>query len=244
MDKVEIYDVGLDPYRAVSKRIVSVPSIYINNRLYYAGVFSVTEATRVIEREEIPVEETFDYDKAVERIMLGFLDSSYIVVNLFLYNDPERIFQFRDFIEAVSRYVFYKYRDEENFENLKKRFLEYTESKREYFNNELVKVLGKILVRDLVYTYWPDKPLENYFNNSQRILFYLYAKNSLGRVGLLAGYTNDLIPKDLRYRVELLRDFIDKSWDSLVNTIYNDLTELLKDQVYISEYYKRVKSIY
>ncbi|MEM4043841.1 MAG: hypothetical protein QXU60_05485 [Sulfolobales archaeon] len=243
LEKVKIYDVGINPYKAYARRIVSVPSIYIDDILYYSGVFSVLEAVRTIENSSIQLEENFDYAKAVERIMLGYLDSSMIALSIFVYDDLESPFIFREFIEAVSRHIFYKYKSEESFENLRKEFISYIDNNREYFFEELLKAVAKILARDIVYTYWPEKPETYYFDDINKLLSHIYSRLSLGRVGMIAGYHELLKPRNLRSRVEYLKDHIDRNWDNLVEALHNDLGNILKDEQYIREYSSRVVPI-
>ncbi|MGC9149322.1 MAG: hypothetical protein ACP5GI_07795, partial [Sulfolobales archaeon] len=113
------------PVAGLERKVVSVPAVYVDDTLIYSGVFSISEAVKTISENKLPSLENFDYRSASEKIMYGFLDSSLIVLYIFIYDDLEKLFRLREFVEAVSRHVFYRYRSDDSYNTLKKQFLEY-----------------------------------------------------------------------------------------------------------------------
>jgi len=249
LSKMILIDVGIDPVKSFNKKIVSVPAIFLNDTLIYSGVFSISEATKTISDGKIPLIDDFDYRSASEKLMYGFLDSALTALYILIYNDFDELFRLKEFVEAVSRHVFYKARSDDSYNNLKKQFLEYIQDVKEYFETMLIQTIANLLIREFIQSNINDLSNERsfilydygrkIFTNKEFIKQYLLARNAFGRIGLLMGYPS--IDPRFNERLESLHIYVSENWERLYDKIYKDQLSILRDQEYVERYLEKAR---
>ncbi len=247
LNKITLVDVGIDPVAGLKKRIISVPAIHADNTLIYSGVFSVSEAVKTISEDKLPSLEEFDYKTASEKIMYGFLDSSLTALYIFIYDDFEKLFDLREFVEAVSRHIFYRYRSDDSYNILKKQFLEYIEGVRDFFDTNLLQTIANLLVREYIQSNFDrllsgeisQEHLDNIYASREFIKQYLLARNAFGRIGLVMGYPE--LSRKFSERIDQLHRYVNDNWSKLYEKIYKDQLNILKDQDYVKSYIEKAK---
>ena len=243
LKEIELIDVGIDPFEALYRNIVSVPAVFIDDRLFFSGVLSVREVSEVIERKVLSFTEEYDFENGVERIKLGILDSAFLSLNIFVFNDLYKPFLFRDFIEAVSRLVFYKKRSEEDFAKLRNSFIIYIDRVKEDFENDLIKAVAKIITRDMIHETWPEKNIDFTFSDKKMLRYYILAKISLGRIGSINGYNKIHDQKIFRERIDKLHNFLQERWNVLIKDLYDEYTTFYEDEIYRKIYWSHAKNL-
>lgn len=240
VEKVSLRDSGTEPIDTLARGVVSVPSVFIGDRLYFSGVMSTSEVVDTISRGAPLETEEYDFERGVELLRRGYLDSSLIALYVFVHDDIERPFVFRDFIEAVSRLVFYRHRSVEDLVVLRKRFLEYMETVREVFEEELVKTVAKIIARDVVQERWPERDTDLYFRDREQLAVYITGRASLGRVGMVSGYRRLLERyRGLGEKIERLYRHLEDRWTGLVDDVYREYESILRDREYVETYWRK-----
>lgn len=248
LSKVSLVDVGLDPLKSFIEKIVSVPAVIFRDKLIYSGVFSVSEAVKTISSEELPRIDVFDYESASEKIMYGVLDSSLLALYIFVHDDLEKIFMLREFVEAVSRHVFYINRSDESYDNLRKRFLGFIESSKQYFEDLLIQTIANLLVREYIQSRINtssreiiEKEIPSTYLDKAFLTQHILGRASFGRIGLLMGYPR--ISSRFSERIDLLRSYLESNWSKLFDKIYRDQLNILGDKEYVDRYLAMVSSI-
>ena len=230
INKVKIYDTSIDPHTALERGVRSVPSIFIDGDLVFAGVVDFKKLREILNTGLFTERVTLGDEELIERFLRGVLDSVatalwlYINVNCRAFTNDVR------FLKAITNLSTY---DDGNLSRLinilndnarcrsivednKERFLRVIAIN---FTREVYWLNGKVNGADIISNY-----------NLQSVAHWAMVRGSVSRVGLVPHSLND---DEFRGKIEELWSYIRVHFDELMSRITSEQEELRGDSDWV-----------
>ena len=102
IDKVKIYDTSKDPYIALERGVRSVPSIFIDNELVFAGIVDFAKLRQLLMGLKAPEEAKLSDDELAARFIRGVLDSVATAAWLYVNEDCSAFTRDLKFLKAIT----------------------------------------------------------------------------------------------------------------------------------------------
>ena len=230
INKVKIYDTSIDPHMALERGVRSVPSIFIDGDLVFAGVVDFKKLKEILNAGLLTEKTMLSDGELIERFLRGVLDSVatalwlYININCRAFTNDVR------FLRAITNLSTY---DDGNLSRLisilndDARCRGIVEDNKERF----LKVIAINFVREV---YWLNgrvngaTALSNY--NLYSLAHWAMVRGSVSRVGLVPHSLND---SKFRSKIEELWSYINAHFDELMSKVASEQEELKGDSDWV-----------
>lgn len=222
LEKVRIIDTSKDPYVAIEKGVRSVPSIFINGELIFAGVMDFEEVKSALLGNALVHSSPLSENELVQAFMRGVLDSVATALWLYVNEDCSAFLRDRATLKAMMGIG-----DEElgKFESIingmncaqlvssnEESFLRVISTN---FAREIYWVLGRVswaTVRDLY--------------SKEAVAHWMIVRSALGRVGLRP---HRLSEPSFASKVDRVYGYLGQRFDELMDRVSKEQDEIAKD---------------
>lgn len=229
IDKVTIIDTEKYPFLALEKGVISTPSVFVDDKLLYAGIVDFDELERIlVEGKFKDQNESENIKELAEKIMAGVVDSFAATSWLYVNKDFKGILEQKDFIFAVTGLA--KYNDpnrvNEIYEKIREELISHAE---DYFNawkNKMIRNISYNFIRELYFLY--EKKVEKEIIK-QRYPIEVFAHwlmvrgGTTGRVGLKI---HPLSNTDVINRIAEAYQYVFENYDEIWNYIIKEQKEI------------------
>ncbi|ABW01110.1 thioredoxin family protein [Caldivirga maquilingensis] len=230
IDKVKIYDTSIDPHAALERGVRSVPSIFIDGDLVFAGVVDFKRLKSILDTGLHTERVMLSDEELIERFLRGVLDSVATALWLYINVNCRAFTNDVKFLKAITNLSTYSdgnlnrlvdiLKNDGNcrsiVENNKERFLRVIATN---FTREVYWLNGKVNGTDV---------LGNY--NLQSIAHWAMVRGSVSRVGLVPHSLND---DEFRGKIEELWSYIKAHFDELMSRVASEQEELRGDSDWV-----------
>lgn len=228
---VKIYDTSVDPHLALERGVRSVPSIFIDGNLVFAGVVDYKRLKEILSTGLTRDSSRLSDDELIERFLRGVLDS--VATALWLYINEKCSAFARDekFLAAITNLTLF------NSENLYRliKLLNNDEvcTGLVHGNKErFLRVIATNFVREV---YWLSGRVkwgevkDKY--SIQSLAHWAMVRGTVSRVGLIPHSLSDPV---FRGKVEDLWTYISEHFDEIMERVSNEQEELRGDQGWVT----------
>ncbi len=229
IDKVTIIDTEKYPFLALEKGVISTPSVFVDDKLLYAGIVDFDELERIlVEGKFKDQNESVNIKELAEKIMAGIVDSFAATSWLYVNKDFKGILEQKDFIFAITGLA--KYNDpnrvNEIYEKIKEELISHAE---DYFNawkSKMIRNISYNFIRELYFLY--EKKVEKEVIK-QRYPIEVFAHwlmvrgGTTGRVGLKI---HPLSNTDVLNRIAEAYRYVFENYDEIWNYIIKEQKEI------------------
>ncbi|GAB6947330.1 thioredoxin family protein [Vulcanisaeta sp. JCM 16161] len=243
LDKVKVVDTSKDPYTAMERGVRSVPSIFINGELVFAGIVDFKRLKAILDGEYTGNKFEGDLKELEERFFRGVLDSVATALWLYVNEDCNAFLRDRDFTMAIMNISIYSNRDE--VYNELRKYLSNPSTCRDAIKSRedrFLTVITKNFAREV---FW----LHNKFlgwnevskvYSKEVIAHWMIIRSALGRVGLRAYPISN---ERFREKVERVYDFMSRNFDEYMRQVVEEQTKIFSDSEYVEVIDNVMKSI-
>ena len=243
LNRVRIIDTSKDPYTAMERGVRSVPSIFINGELVFAGVVDFKRLKVLLDGEFSSNRFEGGLEELEERFFRGVLDSVATALWLYVNEDCDAFLRDREFTMAIMNITVYSNRDEA-YNELRK-YLSDGNACRESIRrreDRFLAVITKNFAREIYWLHgrflsW-DEVSKLY--SREVIAHWMIVRSALGRVGLrVYQISNDRF----REKVERVYEYMSRTFDDYMRQVVEEQTNIFSDSEYIEVIDNAVKSI-
>ncbi|WP_291766182.1 thioredoxin family protein [Caldivirga sp. UBA161] len=230
INKVKVYDTSIDPHTALERGVRSVPSIFIDGDLVFAGIVDFKKLREILNTGLLTEKVMLSDEELIERFLRGVLDSVATALWLYINVNCRAFTNDVKFLKAITNLSTY---DDGNLSRLinilndnarcrsivedhKERFLRVIAIN---FTREVYWLNGKVNGADI---------LSNY--NLQSVAHWAMVRGSVSRVGLVPHSLND---GGFRGKIEELWSYIRVHFDELMSRIASEQEELRGDSDWV-----------
>jgi predicted thioredoxin/glutaredoxin len=230
LDKVRLIDTSRDPYIAIKRGVRSVPSIFINGELVFAGVVDFKELRRIMEGGIGASRVGISDEELVSRFFNGILDSVSTALWLYINEDCGAFLKDEGFVLAMTNLSL-----AENKGELMGRLREvlgdgcggYIEEMEDHFH----AVITRNLAREI---YWlHGKPLSwsevSRLYPMEVLAHWMLIRSALGRVGLRMRSIGD---ERFRAKVKRTREYMERNFDEAMKLVAKEQERILGEKGY------------
>lgn len=226
LDKVRIIDTSRDPYVALERGVRSVPSIFINGELLFAGIVDFKRLKAILDGEYSRETINSDLGELEDMFFKGVLDSVATALWLYINEDCNAFLRDRDFVMAITNLSIFGNR-EELYEKLSK-YLSEPVNCREAINKREERFLAVITRNFAREIYWlHNKPLSwrevSKLYSREVIAHWMIVRSALGRVGLR---THSLDEDGFREKVGRVYDYMGNVFDEFMKQVVDEQFQL------------------
>jgi len=230
LSRVRVIDTSRDPYVAIRRGVRSVPSIFIDGELVFAGIVDFEELRRILEGGLSKGEPEITTEELVGKFFNGVLDSVATALWLYINEDCEAFLRDRDFILGITNLSLVENRDrllEELRRELVGSCTDYINELEESFH----EVITKNLAREI---YWlHGKPLSwvevSRLYPREILAHWMLVRSALGRVGLRMHGLNE---EGFRLKVEKTWRYMEKNFDKAMEAIVKEQERIFSQREY------------
>ncbi|MEM1626807.1 MAG: thioredoxin family protein [Sulfolobaceae archaeon] len=214
LGKVQVIDTELYPFLALERGVLSTPSIFVDGKLYFAGVVDYDELERILEFDTVPVKSNLDKEKLVEKLMEGITNSFAVTAWIYVNRDFDALFAQKEFIMAITGLV-NSSNSEELYNYLRTIMLKEGEKYLEKWKDVMIRRIATNFVRELYWLYnrkidaeevKRKYPLETFAH------WLMIRGGAVGRVGLRI---HSLSNVNVLSRIAEVYDYLFKNYDEL-----------------------------
>ncbi|GAB6943897.1 thioredoxin family protein [Vulcanisaeta sp. JCM 14467] len=243
LDRVRIIDTSKDPYTAMERGVRSVPSIFINGELVFAGVVDFKRLKVLLDGEYSSNRFEGDLDELEERFFRGVLDSVATALWLYVNEDCDAFLRDREFTMAIMNITVYSNRDEA-YNELRK-YLSDGNACREFIRRREDKFLAVITKNFAREIYWLHGKFLGWDEVSKLysrevIAHWMIVRSALGRVGLRVYPISN---ERFREKVERVYEYMSHTFDDYMRQVIEEQTNIFSDSEYIEVIDNAIKSI-
>ena len=243
LDRVRIIDTSKDPYTAMERGVRSVPSIFINGELVFAGVVDFKRLKVLLDGEYSSNRFEGDLEELEERFFRGVLDSVATALWLYVNEDCDAFLRDREFTMAIMNITVYSNRDEA-YNELRK-YLSDGNACRESIRrreDRFLAVITKNFAREIYWLHgrflgW-DEVSKLY--SKEVIAHWMIVRSALGRVGLRVYQISN---ERFREKVERVYEYMSRTFNDYMRQVIEEQTNIFSDSEYIEVIDNAVKSI-
>ncbi|WP_243679558.1 thioredoxin family protein [Vulcanisaeta souniana] len=190
MDKVKVIDTSKDPYTAMERGVRSVPSVFINGELVFAGIVDFKKLKALLDGEYLSQRFEGDLRELEERFFRGILDSVATALWLYVNEDCDAFLRDKEFVMAITNLSVYS--DREELYNELRKYLSNANTCKEAIRNREDKFLAVITRNFAREIYWLHNRFLNWNEVSKLysrevIAHWMIIRSALGR--LVLGHT-------------------------------------------------------
>ncbi|WP_243678335.1 thioredoxin family protein [Vulcanisaeta distributa] len=243
LDRVRIIDTSRDPYTAMERGVRSVPSIFINGELVFAGIVDFKRLKALLDGEYLGNRFEGDLKELEERFFRGVLDSVATALWLYVNEDCNAFLRDREFTLAITNISIYSNRDEA-YDELR-RYLSDVNTCREAIRSRedrFLAVITKNFAREI---YWLHNKFLGWSEVSKLyskevIAHWMIIRSALGRVGLRAYPISN---ERFREKVERVYEYMSRTFDEYMKQVVDEQTSIFGDSEYVEVIEGFMKSI-
>lgn len=246
LDRVRVIDTSRDPYTAMERGGVrSVPSIFINGELVFAGIVDFKRLKALLDGEYLGNRFEGDLRELEERFFRGgILDSVATALWLYVNEDCDAFLRDKEFVMAITNLSVYS--DREELYNELRKYLGNVNACREAIRSRedrFLAVITKNFAREI---YWLHNKLLGWggevskLYSKEVIAHWMIIRSALGRVGLRAYPISN---ERFREKVERVYDYMSKTFDEYMRQVIDEQTSIFGDSEYVEVIEGFMKSI-
>ena len=243
LDRVRIIDTSKDPYTAMERGVRSVPSIFINGELVFAGVVDFKRLKVLLDGEYSSNRFEGGLEELEERFFRGVLDSVATALWLYVNEDCDAFLRDREFTMAIMNITVYSNRDEA-YNELRKYLSDGNACKESIRRREdrFLAVITKNFAREIYWLHgrflsW-DEVSKLY--SREVIAHWMIVRSALGRVGLRVYQISN---ERFREKVERVYEYMSHTFDDYMRQVIEEQTNIFSDSEYIEVIDNAIKSI-
>ncbi len=243
LDRVRVIDTSRDPYTAMERGVRSVPSIFINGELVFAGIVDFRRLKAILDGEYSNNKFEGDIKELEERFFRGVLDSVATALWLYVNEDCEAFLRDREFTMAIMNISIYNNR-EEAYDELRK-YLSNDDTCRESIRSREEKFLAVITKNFAREIYWLYNKFLSWgevsrLYSKEVIAHWMIIRSALGRVGLRVYPINN---RRFSEKVEKVYEYMSKTFEDYLRQVIEEQTNIFSDSEYVEVIDNAVKSI-
>lgn len=226
LDKVKVYDTSVNPQMALERGVRSVPSIFIDGELVFAGVVDFAKLRSILASGLLKEEGILGDAELIERFLRGVLDSVATALWLYVNEKCSAFTQDEKFLAAITNLTTY---DPRNLARLKEilmdqgRCIEIINGNEERF----LRVIAVNFTREL---YWllgrVDWSRVKQIHTPQSLAHWMMVRGSVSRVGLIP---HSLAERRFADKVAKLWSYLESHFSELMDKVASEQGELLRD---------------
>ncbi|MGC9153301.1 MAG: thioredoxin family protein [Vulcanisaeta sp.] len=242
LDRVRIVDTSRDPYIAVERGVRSVPSIFINGELVFAGIVDFKRLKVLLDGEYSGNRFEGDLTELEERFFKGVLDSVATALWLFVNEDCDAFLRDRDFVMAITNLSVFSNRDEA-YEMLHK-YLSNVDACRDAITRREERFLAVITRNFAREIYWLHNRFVSWgevskLYSKEVIAHWMIIRSALGRVGLRVYPISN---ERFREKVDKVYDYMSRVFDEHMSQVVKEQSEIFSDGEYVEIFDKLIKA--
>ena len=209
LDRVELVDVGVYPFEAVSRGMVSVPAIYINDKIFDFGPINIDRAVKLI-KKTLENESAYSYNPK-EKLVNTVLDNLFLAITTYLSESLTPLLEYLPLVELLEV-------KGEKFESFKKEI--------EKEEKEILGEIGEKLVRVIAYNfikelYWINKRKLKWkefteIYSDEVLKHWFLARSTIARIGLNLDRFYLVIDEKIKQFKKLLYEKWDRYWENIL----------------------------
>ncbi|WP_069807303.1 thioredoxin family protein [Vulcanisaeta thermophila] len=234
LDRVSIIDTSKEPYIAMERGVRSVPSIFINGELVFAGIVDFKALKAMLDGLNIRAKVEVSIEELTEDFFKGVLDTISTALWLYINADCRAFLEDRDFVMAIMNLKKYA-----NYEELYKRLSDYLgnevncgegiRAREERF----LRVIARNFAREV---YWLHGKALSWGEVSRLyprevIAHWMIVRSTLGRVGLRI---HRLSEGEFRAKVDRVYEYLNANFDSIISEVAREQEEIFSDKEFLS----------
>ncbi|ADY02027.1 glutaredoxin [Vulcanisaeta moutnovskia 768-28] len=243
LDIVKIIDTSRDPYTAMERGVRSVPSIFINGELVFAGIVDFKRLKAMLDGEYSSSVFEGDLRELEERFFRGVLDSVATALWLYVNEDCNALLKDREFTMAITNISIYSNR-EELYDELR-RYLSDVNTCREAIRSReerFFAVITKNFTREIYWLYnrflsWNDI---SKLYNKEVIAHWMIVRSALGRVGLRVYPISN---EKFKEKVEKVYNYMSQAFDEYMRQVIDEQAGIFNDLEYVEVIDNTMKNI-
>jgi predicted thioredoxin/glutaredoxin len=243
LDIVKIIDTSRDPYTAMERGVRSVPSIFINGELVFAGIVDFKRLKAMLDGEYSSSVFEGDLRELEERFFRGVLDSVATALWLYVNEDCNALLKDREFTMAITNISIYNNR-EELYDELR-RYLSDVNTCREAIRSReerFFAVITKNFTREIYWLYnrflsWNDI---SKLYNKEVIAHWMIVRSALGRVGLRVYPISN---EKFKEKVEKVYSYMSQAFDEYMRQVIDEQAGIFNDLEYVEVIDNTMKNI-
>ena len=243
LDRVRIIDTSRDPYTAMERGVRSVPSIFINGELVFAGVVDFRRLKAILDGEYSSNRFEGGLRELEERFFRGVLDSVATALWLYVNEDCDAFLRDREFTMAIMNISVYSNRDEA-YNELRK-YLGDGNTCREAIRSReenFLAVITKNFAREI---YWLHGRFLSWgevskLYSKEVIAHWMIVRSALGRVGLRVYQISN---ERFREKVDRVYEYMSRTFEDYMRQVIEEQTNIFGDSEYVEVIDNAIKSI-
>lgn len=221
-DKVRIIDTSKDPYTAIERGVRSVPSIFINGELMFAGVIDFNELHAILMGSN-KSSQSMGEDELVQAFLRGVLDSVATALWLYVNEDCSAFLRDEKTLKAMMG------TGDEELRHFIKLATNNIDCSALVSQNEesFLRVIATNFAREI---YWVLGAMkwENVrkLYTRESLAHWMIVRSTLGRVGLRP---HRLSEPEFSSKVAKVLDYLSENFDELMSKVIKEQEEIAKD---------------
>ncbi|MGC9136395.1 thioredoxin family protein [Caldivirga sp.] len=230
INKVKIYDTSIDPHMALERGVRSVPSVFIDGELVFAGIVDFKKLKDILNTGLLTERVALSDDELISRFLRGVLDSVATALWLYINVNCRAFTNDVKFLRAITNLSTY---DDGNLNRLIE-ILKDDEKCRSIVENNKEKFLRVIATNFTREVYWLNgkvndtDALGNY--NLHSVAHWAMVRGSVSRVGLVPHSLSDC---EFRGKIEELWSYIRVHFNELMDKVASEQEELRGDSDWV-----------
>jgi len=222
---VQVIDTELYPFLALERGVLSTPSIFIDGKLYFAGVVDYDELEKILTLDNVTSKRIIDKEKLVEKLMEGITNSFAVTAWIYINRDFDALFAQKDFVMAVTGLVDSE-NSEEMYNYLRTVMLRDGEKYLEEWKEVMIRRIASNFVRELYWLYNrkldPEDvkkryPLETFAH------WLMVRGGAVGRVGLRIHSLSNI---EVVSRIAEVYDYLFKNYDEIWSRVIQEQSKI------------------
>ncbi|KUO92441.1 MAG: thioredoxin family protein [Thermocladium sp.] len=221
MDKVRIIDTSRDPYMAIERGVRSVPSIFINGELMFAGIIDFNELHAILTGSNKP-SQSVEEDELIQAFLRGVLDSVATALWLYVNEDCSALLRDEKTLKAMMGIG-----DEELRRFIKSAAKMDCSALVSRNEESFLRVIATNFTREV---YWVLGAMkwENVgrLYTRESLAHWMIVRSALGRVGLRPHRLSEPV---FSSKVAKVQDYLGRNFDELMSKVIKEQEEIAKD---------------
>lgn len=227
----------------MERGVRSVPSIFINGELVFAGIVDFKRLKAMLDGEYSSSVFEGDLRELEERFFRGVLDSVATALWLYVNEDCNALLKDREFTMAITNISIYSNR-EELYDELR-RYLSDVNTCREAIRSReerFFAVITKNFTREIYWLYnrflsWNDI---SKLYNKEVIAHWMIVRSALGRVGLRVYPISN---EKFKEKVEKVYNYMSQAFDEYMRQVIDEQAGIFNDLEYVEVIDNTMKNI-
>ena len=233
LDRVKVIDTSVDPYIAVERGVRSVPSVFINGELIFAGIVDFKKLKTILDGEFSGNSLDVSIEEVEERFFRGVLDSVATALWLFVNEDCDAFLRDKDFVMAITNISVLSNRDG-IYENLRRHLGDINRCREAIMRREdkFLSVITRNFAREI---YWLHGKFLDWSEVSRLyprevIAHWMIVRSALGRVGLRL---HPIGEERFWSKVVKIYEYMSRTFDDYMKQVIEEQDSIGSDREYV-----------